>query len=62
MKCYWLVDRLDSINSVPDSMRIEDVSLFSTAVVLVPGTGVSLSISMAYICLKGNWEVENHFM
>ncbi|GAA6090610.1 bactericidal permeability-increasing protein-like isoform X1 [Tachysurus ichikawai] len=44
------------------SMRIEDVSLFSTAVVLVPGTGVSLSISMAYICLKGNWEVENHFI
>ncbi|XP_027010621.2 lipopolysaccharide-binding protein-like [Tachysurus fulvidraco] len=43
------------------SMKIEDVSLVSMAVRLVPGTGLSLSISIAYIGLKGNWEVKNLF-
>ncbi|XP_047660068.1 bactericidal permeability-increasing protein-like isoform X3 [Tachysurus fulvidraco] len=44
------------------SMQIEEVLMDSTAVGLVPGTGVSLSIGKAYIDLKGNWEVEYLFI
>ncbi|KAB5537187.1 hypothetical protein PHYPO_G00115980 [Pangasianodon hypophthalmus] len=43
-------------------MKIQDVELPTSAVRLVPGTGVSLSITNAYISVRGNWHVEYLFI
>lgn len=46
------------IISAPDSIQILNLGLPKSAVGLVPGTGVSLSIGDAYINLHGNWRVK----
>ncbi|MCI4390341.1 hypothetical protein PGIGA_G00121620 [Pangasianodon gigas] len=43
-------------------MQIQDVELPTSAVSLVPGTGVSLSITNAYISVRGKWHVEYLFI
>lgn len=47
-----------SFSDIPIRMQIVNLGLPKSALVLVPDTGVMLSIGNAYINLHGNWRVK----
>lgn len=54
----WVTGILHKRHVVSLSIRIVDVGLPTSALDLVPGTGVRLSIAKAFISLHGNWRVK----
>lgn len=52
------VSPIGKVQYTLSNMHIVDVGLPKSAVDLVPGTGVSLSIGDAFISLNGNWRVK----
>ncbi|XP_073325304.1 bactericidal permeability-increasing protein-like [Pagrus major] len=56
------VSRIGKVRYRLSNINIKSVGLPTSAVNLVPGTGVKMSISGAFISLRGNWKVKYFFI